>query len=649
MFAHYPSRHFLPWSRRVPAWLIAVGFLCAFLASAPDASAQGTISLAWDQNPEHDIAGYIVEYGENQGEYQSADDVGLRFGHDLTGLTPGGTYYVVVRAYNDSGLQSPRSAEVVSTASGALLPPPDGSGSGEDPSDGSGSGEDPPDGSGSGEDPPDGSGSGEDPPGGSGSGEDSSSYALTITRAGAGTGSVTSSPSGINCGSDCSESYGGGVVVTLTAVPDEGSTFTGWNGDIDCADGTVTMDTDRGCLASFAAETNPGEDPEGYVLTITKSGIGSGTVTTSPAGIDCGSDCSEAYANGTAVHLTALPAADSSFAGWSGSGCGDAYLEMYSDRSCTASFTAVGGAPTVNGWATGSVEYYINPANEDVPEADAAAAVQVGASAWGEQSSADIALSYAGLTSATNVGLDSVNRVLFRPDANGDAVASVYLWVDNDGMIVDADIVFWDDSVPFYIGTSGCSGGAYIEDVSAHEFGHALGLAHSSHHDDTMYGSPSGCSTEPRTLSGNDIEVVEALYPPSGGEEIPAVPSNLTAAVNPAAPTSAVGLTWVDKADNEVGYSIERSTTSSNYLEVRQVGADHTSYTDQNLPSDTTFWYRVRALGQAGRSGHSNAASARTEAQGDETQGDEDQGARSWHWTRQGVRHLPIRLKTCSC
>ena len=129
MFTHYPSRHFLPWSRRVPAWLIAVGFLCAFLASALDASAQGTISLAWDQNPEYDIAGYIVEYGENQGEYPSADDVGLRFGHDLTGLTPGGTYYVVVLAYNDSGMQSPRSAEVVGTASGALVPPPDGSGS----------------------------------------------------------------------------------------------------------------------------------------------------------------------------------------------------------------------------------------------------------------------------------------------------------------------------------------------------------------------------------------------------------------------------------------------------------------------------------------------------------------------------------------
>ena len=427
MFTHHPSRHFLPWSRRVPAWLIAAGFLCAFLVSALDASAQGTISLAWDQNPEHDIAGYIVEYGESQGEYPSADDVGLRFAHDLTGLTPGGTYYIVVRAYNDSGLQSPRSTEVVGTASGALLPPPDGSGSGEDP------------------------------PDGSGSGEGSSSYALTITRAGAGSGSVTSSPSGINCGGDCSESYSGGVVVTLTAVPDGDSTFTGWNGDVDCADGTVTMDADRTCMASFSVETNPGEDPEGYVLTITKSGTGSGTVTTSPAGIDCGGDCSEAYADGTGVTLTALPAADSSFAGWSGWKCADAHVTMRSDRTCTASFAAVDGAPTVNRWATSSVAYYINPANEDVSEADAEAAVQVGASAWGEQSSADIALSYAGLTSATSVGNDSVNNVLFRPDTNGDAVASAYLWVDGNGTIVDADAspISWTATVQSSTPTSG--------------------------------------------------------------------------------------------------------------------------------------------------------------------------------------------------
>ncbi|HJW90350.1 MAG TPA: metallophosphoesterase, partial [Anaerolineales bacterium] len=47
--------------------------------------------------------------------------------------------------------------------------------------------------------------------------------------------------------------------------------------------------------------------PVTYTLTVNKTGIGSGTVTSNPAGIDCGSDCSEAYAPNTSVTLTAAP------------------------------------------------------------------------------------------------------------------------------------------------------------------------------------------------------------------------------------------------------------------------------------------------------------------------------------------------------
>ncbi|CAK0750061.1 conserved hypothetical protein [Gammaproteobacteria bacterium] len=58
-----------------------------------------------------------------------------------------------------------------------------------------------------------------------------------------------------------------------------------------------------------------------FNLNIAKLGTGSGTVISNPAGIDCGTDCNEDYANGTNVTLTATPAAGSSFAGWSGGGC----------------------------------------------------------------------------------------------------------------------------------------------------------------------------------------------------------------------------------------------------------------------------------------------------------------------------------------
>ena len=94
----------------------------------------------------------------------------------------------------------------------------------------------------------------------------------------------------------------------------------------------------------------------------------------------------------------------------------------------------------------------------------------------------------------------------------------------------------------------------------------------------------------------------------------PTSPSNLSAAPSPGNPTSAIDLSWNDNADNETGYSIERSTTDSNYLEIQQVGANQTAYPDVSLPSDTTYWYRVRTFGAGGNSAYTNSASARTDS-----------------------------------
>jgi len=53
---------------------------------------------------------------------------------------------------------------------------------------------------------------------------------LNVTLAGLQAGSVTSSPSGIDCGSTCSATFATGTSVTLTATPSDGSQFTGWSG-----------------------------------------------------------------------------------------------------------------------------------------------------------------------------------------------------------------------------------------------------------------------------------------------------------------------------------------------------------------------------------------------------------------------------------
>jgi hypothetical protein len=161
-------------------------------------------------------------------------------------------------------------------------------------------------------------------------------YALTISKSGTGSGTVTSSPAGINCGTDCSESYNKGTNVTLTATPTTGSTFAGWSGACSGTGGcSVTMNSDKTVTATFTQQQQ-----QQYTLTVAKSGTGSGTVTSNPSGINCGLDCSEAYNQGTTVILTATASSGSTFTGWSGacSGTGTCSVTMNSDKTVTATF-----------------------------------------------------------------------------------------------------------------------------------------------------------------------------------------------------------------------------------------------------------------------------------------------------------------------
>jgi len=76
-------------------------------------------------------------------------------------------------------------------------------------------------------------------------------FALTVSKSGS--GSVTSSPSGINCGSTCSASYASGTSVTLTASAASGYSFSGWSGACSGTNAscTVSMTTARSVSASF--------------------------------------------------------------------------------------------------------------------------------------------------------------------------------------------------------------------------------------------------------------------------------------------------------------------------------------------------------------------------------------------------------------
>lgn len=76
------------------------------------------------------------------------------------------------------------------------------------------------------------------------------------------------------------------------------------------------------------------------LLAVSKTGAGSGTVTSNVGGITCGSSCSANITGGSTVVLTARPTACSQFTGWSGAcaGMGTCVVNMASDLSVTAAF-----------------------------------------------------------------------------------------------------------------------------------------------------------------------------------------------------------------------------------------------------------------------------------------------------------------------
>ena len=121
---------------------------------------------------------------------------------------------------------------------------------------------------------------------------------LSVSKKGTGTGTVSSSPAGIECGATCSANFtrgharnpqrrprpqlpGGPVVGAATRV----------NGEGKCV---VTMSVAKAVTATFNLVS--------HQLTVSKAGTGTGTVTSSPAGIECGASCAASFEHGTTRH-----------------------------------------------------------------------------------------------------------------------------------------------------------------------------------------------------------------------------------------------------------------------------------------------------------------------------------------------------------
>lgn len=253
-------------------WAIAV-VVCALVLGSTDARA-AQLTLSWIDNSDNEL-GFAIE---RRGGTTSAYVEIARIGPESTGyvdgpLAEGVEYCYRVRAFNGAGY-SDYSNEACAVPASALV-------------------------------------------------------SLAVARGGEGSGTVTSSPAGITCGTDCSEPYPAGTVVTLTAMPTSGSTFAGWSGG-GCT-GTApcaltltqtTLVTATFALASpdsgTASDSGAGPTSNPTLATLEVRVRGAGTVSSIPGGISCPADCQERYAAGTTVTLTALPGTGARFSGWGG-------------------------------------------------------------------------------------------------------------------------------------------------------------------------------------------------------------------------------------------------------------------------------------------------------------------------------------------
>ncbi|MFI5362156.1 MAG: hypothetical protein ACHQ49_09325 [Elusimicrobiota bacterium] len=134
------------------------------------------------------------------------------------------------------------------------------------------------------------------------------------------------------------------VVAAAAALPARGGVNVGTTGGL--KDVVDKLDA----KAAAASVRGP------FSLSITIAGGGNGTVTSLPAGINCGSVCAASYAAGVLVTLTETPVGGSTFSGWSGGGCsgtGACVVAMSAAQSVTATFASAPGSAgttvTMNG------------------------------------------------------------------------------------------------------------------------------------------------------------------------------------------------------------------------------------------------------------------------------------------------------------
>lgn len=172
-----------------------------------------------------------------------------------------------------------------------------------------------------------------------------------------------------------------------------------------------------------------------------------------------------------------------------------------------------------------SEEYRINENTSDC--SGEGAAVQAADTTWDNVASADFYFRYGGTTTATDLGYNGVNEVMWRNLGTTNPLATCYtVWyTSNPAEIIEFDIRFNDYNT---WSTTGAAGTFDIQSIATHELGHALALLDlygSADSEKTMYGYSSTGETKLRTLEPEDVAGISYIYPGSGNNP-PNAPTN---------------------------------------------------------------------------------------------------------------------------
>lgn len=264
--------------------------------------------------------------------------------------------------------------------------------------------------------------------------------------------------------------------------------------------------------------------------------------------------------------------------------------------------------------------------------------IQTAMSAWNSVSGARINYAYAGAESGTPGGLSApngVNEVLFN-DPNGEISGS---WNPSTGGVVGQGgfngvaaggpftATFTADSthtagqhnayeiteanltIQDNVSSSTGITSNRLAEIVAHEFGHTLGLGHSTDSSALMYPTVTGLGPTPRA---DDQAAVQWLYPngsvtqpPTPTATIPSAPSNLTAS----ATASAINLQWARNSTNESGFYVYISFNGGAFSRVS--GSFAAGATGGSITNVTGGNYRIylTAFNAAGESAGSNTVS----------------------------------------